>query len=271
MTAPGHIIAMIRVGTSGNGVRGIAPRWVADPANTYADAEASARQWFDANNLPFQHMLYHPAGALPTGVEGRMQFDQYPRLYATNPGMAVAIASRFRDIAAAGEGEHHSVYLGSLPAYPWKTRTDIARCVAPYMIARKSTLIIDQLNGWPERPVNSRVLGELQMAFASVIGEGGFQQADLWMVAAGVRTMHLADTHETIYGRRPDKYLGLEPGDYIMVSNVPESMREEKSTREEKTAWKVAQASQWVQAGVHVVIEINELAGVTYHNLCGIS
>lgn len=262
---PGKIIIMVRIGTSGDEIRGFAPRWVNDPVGTYQAEEERGRAWCADNDLPFQHCAYHPAGALPSGVQGVMQFNQFPLLCEQNAKMARAIAREFRRIADSAEnGEEHSVYLGAIYIYPWRTRFDVAKCVRPYMLAGKSSLIIDALGNWPRSMMNETCLGELQMAFADVYGEGGLGPEDDWMLDRGAGIVHLADVHASIYANRPDKYLPLRPGvDRVMVSNAPGVTQEAR--HQQKLVW----TSQWLQAGVDVIIESGELSNITYAELIG--
>lgn len=245
----GSIYGLIRIGTSGPDpdLRGMNPRWWDSTAYHFHDEREKIARWQVASNLPIRTCSYLPGGH----VSGTMQFNGYPLLAEMPNNPAEEIAYQIQQVAAVDE---QLIYLGSLPAYQWSKREDVAKCVRPYMVAGKTSLVIDQFNGWPDTPKNDRCLGELQMAFAKVIGEGGFTAAD-WM---DTPIMHAADTHENIYAAKPEKY--LQPH-YVLIGNAP------GSSREERRAWRLMQLYKWLKAGVHCIIDIDELAGVTYESL----
>lgn len=248
----GTIIPLIRCGTSGSVLRGFAQRWVDDPNGTYCKELDKADSWCCTNGLPTRHMLYHPAGARPFGSPGTMQFEQYPMLMDLRASMAQEIARIFRM-----DSEHadrtNLVYLGSLPAYDWRTRRDVAECVCPYAVAGKTALVIDQLNGWPDTIPNRKCIEGLKMAFAEVIGEGGLTAEDDWME---VGIMHTADAHERIYAKKPEKYRQPQ---YVLISNAPDVP--------DKNQWKRDQCRLWLSRQVDCIIDVDVLDGVSFAEL----
>ncbi len=255
----GNLRFMVRCGTSGSVLRGFSQRWVDDPVGTYRAEVEEGRAWCQVNGIAYEHVLYLPGGHTP----GIMQFNGYLLLRSVNRHMANVIARTFRDVAdAADEVLHHSVYLGCLPAFEWRTRREIDACVRPYESdEKKSSLFIDKMAGWPESRTNQRIIDGLVDRFDDVIVEGGLTAADAWM---RLSICHTADAHETIYSARPDKYL---PPSHIIVSNVPARMAGEP--REVKTAWKREQVATWRRRGVHVYIEAGEVQGVGIDDLGG--
>jgi len=264
--APGRIIILIAAGTTGDGVRGFAQRWIDKPFETYWGEVDEAKAWCDASGIAFEHCLYHPGGARPAGSPGVMELNQYPLLHATNPTMAETIAAVFRTVAMGGRPEDfHGVYLGSPAAFQWKKINEIAACFTPYMIAGRSSVVLDQLAGTAQQPFistpkNAELMRQLWFAFAHVIGEGGIRP-DSWL---STPVLHTADAHEGIYQHRPGLY--RQPT-WVMVKNVPTALA--SAPPEAKTAWKLDQCRMWLPRGVNVMIEVNHLAGVTYDELIG--
>jgi len=262
--APGRIIMLIAAGTTGTGVRGFAQRWIDDPFVTYWTAAETARQWCIANKIAFEHCLYHPGGAQPTGSRGVMELNQYPLLHETNPTMAEVIAAVFRTLAMTDKpGDFHGVYLGSPAAFEWRTKQEIADPFLPFVVAGRSSVVLDQLAGTREQPFistpkNAELMRQLGFTFASVIGEGGIGPTS-WLT---VPVLHAADTHEEIYQHRPDMYRSPQ---WVIVKNVPASLKD--ASPDDKTAWKLDQCRLWLPRGVNVMIEVNHLEGVTYNEL----
>lgn len=255
----GNLRFMVRCGTSGNVLRGFSQRWVDDPFGTYAAEIERGDDWCAANGIAYEHMLYLPGGHTP----GIMQFNGFLLLRSINRYMAETIARVFRNTAeAADEDTHHSVYLGCLPAFKWRTRRELEACVEPYQAdEKKASMFIDKMTGWPQTRVNERIIGDLCDRFDDVIAEGGLTAADAWM---RLPIAHTAQTHEDVYAARPDKYL---PPKHVIVSNVPDRLAGEP--REVKTAWKREQAAAWRRRGVHVYIEAGEVQGVGIEDLGG--
>lgn len=253
----GNLYPLIAVGTtsSDESKRCIADKWWNAPEDTFGAEFSKAILWSEDNNTPLTFCCYLPGGHVP----GTMQFNGYQLLKALPDNPADDIASMVREFAVECDLPP-LIYLGSLPYYQWlRPRRDIGACVQPYTVAGRTSLVIDKLFGWPPLDIHERILDGLHTAFAEVIGEGGATGADHWM---RVPVMHAADANETLYRRRPELYV---PPNYVIVRNVPDHLADADSA--EKRRWKREQVTRWLKAGVHVVVDLDDLEGATFAEL----
>lgn len=252
----GNLYAFVMIGgTSSTDPDSIAPRWRADPYNTFVPEFIKARSWADLNGQPIYLCLYQPCGYPRTGV---MPLDAYMKMRARDAFFADEILRIIRDFAP--QCKDFLVYTGSPTCKPdseWTIR-DLRLNIAPYAMQGMTSIAFDQSSKlnveiWEE------VFDRCDVVFQNVLLEGQYPAESAWKLLY----------HNIITAAwnpsNPSLYAPIGRGDFVLVGNVPPSMADANSA--EKRAWKRSVAGRWLKAGVHVVIDIDDLEGATLAEL----
>lgn len=256
MPSPGLIYSLVMVGgTSSTDPDSIAPRWRADPYNTFVPEFLKAQNWADLNGQPLRMCAYQPCGYPRTGV---MPLDAYTRMRAQDSFYCDEILRLIRDFAP--RTDDFLIYTGSPTSKAdseWTGR-EIRDNIAPYAMQGMTSIAFDQSSrlDWDRW---SFPLGKCDSAFRDVILEGQHPLDSPWQHF--YPNIITADWNPA----NPGLYAPLQPGDYVLIGNVPDAMKD--ASRADKTAWKVAQCRKWLPLGVHCIIDADEIAGVAYADL----